>query len=688
MIKGVNYHDHDDQAGKAISPELYEKDLHLMKQFNVNAIRTSHYPKEPCFYDLCDQLGFYVIDEANIENHAYFQDLCRDPRYTFAYVERVQAMVERDKNHPCIILWSLGNESGYGPNHDAAAGYIRGVDPSRPLHYESALGNYWPGGIWTGGERVTDVVCPMYPSIDEIINWSTNDKGNRPLILCEYSHCMGNSNGSLAEYWAVFEKYAGVQGGFLWEWTDHGILQFTTDGKPYWAYGGDFGDEPNDKNFCIDGIVWPDRNPHPALYEFKYLAQPLKADLLDSTQGIIRLLNKQNFISLGWLIAEWELVINGEIVTQGKLTDLDIAPGEFKDYILPISKIYRENGEHFINLRFYQLEATKWAAAGHEVAWQQLPFPKSSQRKKKITNFLASPSLPNITGKGEFIKLSTDHATAIFDKQKGELVEFSNKKNVLICGPKLNIWRAPIDNDGIRLLSNRSEETWKVLAYWKFLGLPELQYRLKSIRLINKSDQPTSIIITHLASGRGKWDDFTHIHRYALLPTGTLLINNQVLVGKGIMDLPRIGVSLVINPSYEKLEWFGRGPWENYPDRKSSAMIGNYTSTVSEQYVPYILPQEHGHKTDVRWLTLFDHDGYGLKVEGLPTFEFSASHFSANDLYSTGHTHELTPKPEILLNIDVGMRGLGTASCGPDTLDEYRLLKSKYVFSYKLDLLS
>jgi beta-galactosidase len=218
MIKGVNYHDHDDRTGSAVSHELVQKDLHLMKCFNINAIRTSHYPKGHYFYDLCDQLGFYVIDEANIENHAYFQDICRDPRYTNAYVERVQSMVERDKNHPCVIFWSLGNESGYGPNHDAAAGYARGSDPSRPLHYESALAYSGMGRGWKGGERVTDVICPMYPQVDDIIDWSINDKGKRPLILCEYSHCMGNSNGSLADYWNVFEKFPGVQGGFLWEW--------------------------------------------------------------------------------------------------------------------------------------------------------------------------------------------------------------------------------------------------------------------------------------------------------------------------------------------------------------------------------------------------------------------------------------------------------------------------------------
>jgi beta-galactosidase len=252
----------------------------------------------------------------------------------------------------------------------------------------------------------------------------------------------------------------------------------------------------------------------------------------------------------------------------------------------------------------------------------------------------------------------------------------------------MNLWRAPTDNDGIKLLSNRSEETWKVLAYWKSLGLPDLQYRLKSIRLVNKPSQLTTVIISHNASGRGNWDDFTFIHYYTLLPSGKLFIKNRIKVGKGIIDLPRVGVSLIIDPSYENLEWYGRGPWENYCDRKSSAMVGRYLSTVAAEYVPYIMPQEHGHKTDVRWVTMRDCDGYGLKVEGYPIIEFSASHFLTNDLYSAKHTFELTPRQEIRLNLDTAMRGLGTASCGPDTLDQYRLLKHNYEFTYSLELIS
>jgi beta-galactosidase len=688
MIKGVNYHDHDDVTGKSISHALFQKDLYLMKQFNVNAIRTSHYPKDPFFYNLCDQLGFYVIDEANIEAHAYFQDLCHDPQYTHAFVERVQAMVERDKNHPSVILWSLGNESGYGPNHDAAAGYVRGSDPTRPLHYESAIGHFWTGHAWKGGKRVSDVVCPMYPAIEDLICWSKANEGTRPLIACEYSHSMGNSNGSLADYWAAFEKYAGLQGGFLWEWIDHGILKTTIDGKQYWAYGGDFDDIPNDANFCIDGIVWPDRKPHPALYEFKYLAQPLKVQLSNSSQGNIRITNKQDFSDFRRVNGMWELTHNGFVIKHGELPEIDISPGKSKHYTLPITKSDREEGETFLNFHFFLNESTSWAPAGHEIAWEQFKLPKSGGGKIHIQHSDEVIPTVQVSKSENLVKLTSGQVSVTFDREKGRLVEFGNEVNYLIRGPLLNIWRAATDNDGLKLLSDRPAESWKVLSFWKSLGFPELQHHLKSFRIIEKKDLPPCIHITHVASGRGNWDDFVHNQRYALLPSGKLNVDNQVMIGNGIIDLPRVGIDICLNSALENLEWFGRGPWENYTDRKSSAMIGRYRSTVSEQYVPYIVPQEHGHKTDVRWLSLINEEGHGIKILGNPTIEFSASHFTINDLFHAGHTNDLNPRDEIWLNIDHKMRGLGGASCGPDTLDDYRLLKSMYEFTFSLEIIN
>jgi beta-galactosidase len=688
IIKGVNYHDHDPITGTAISSELFKKDLHLMKSFNVNAIRTSHYPKDPSFYDLCDQLGFYVIDEANIEAHAFYQDLCHDPRYTNAFVDRVMTMVERDKNHPSIIMWSLGNESGYGQNHDAAAGYVRGLDPSRPLHYEPALGNYWDGNEWQGGSRVTDVVCPMYPSIENLISWSQNDHGDRPLICCEYSHCMGNSNGSLADYWVAFQKYSGLQGGFLWEWVDHGIQQILPDNHPYWAYGGDFGDQPNDANFCIDGIVSPNRIPHPALYEFKYLAQPVSVTPVNVSSGRFRIANKQHFRSLDWLSGRWVLLSDGKELLKGELPNLDIPPGKARVFELPILHESAESGECFINFYFYSRENLAWYPEHQEVAWEQIPLSRYRRNRKPEIILPKQSESPNIQENNHLIRLSVGNTSAVFDKQLGQLVSFGNNGNILLHGPLLDVWRAPTDNDGIKLLSDRLVETIKVLTYWKSLGLPGLQHHLKSIQLVHKARQPVSVVIRHAASGRGNWQDFSHTQRYILLSTGKLLVSNRVILGEDVTDLPRVGVSLSLRPGPDHLEWYGIGPYENYSDRKSSSMVGVFSRNLISEQIPYIMPQEYGHYTDVRWLIMSDNDGMGIKIQGFPSFEFNASHYTANDLYHARHAYECHPRPEINLNIDKAMRGLGTASCGPDTLDQYRLLASRYDFTYSLEIIT
>ncbi len=675
MIKGVNRHDHDDTTGKAISRVAMRADLRLMKQFNVNAVRTSHYPNDPYWLDLCDRYGMYVVDEANIEAHAFYNNTCRDPRYTNAYVARVRGMVERDKNHPCVIFWSLGNESGYGPNHDAAAGWVRGADPSRPLHYEGAISR-WAGNTWEDGHRVTDVVCPMYPPINAIVEWSEQSRDWRPMILCEYSHAMGNSNGSLADYWAVFDKYPGLQGGFIWEWIDHGIRQTTADGKIYWAYGGDFGDVPNDANFCTDGIVWPDRTPHPALYEFKHLVQPVRVELLDP-RGRIRIANRRDFTSLDDLSGTWELTVNGAKVRSGKLPRLQIAPAGSFDATLDLES--GPIGERFLTFRFHQRKETWWAKAGHEVAWQQIALPSRTRKPSRPhpARVIAEESTDTIT-------LRVGDQYVVFDKGAGRLAQWGVGTNLIVRGPLLNVWRAPTDNDGIKLLLGRQGRG--PLTRWLELGLDQVQHSLRRIRLIRVRGSPV-VEIVHSASGREHWNDFAHAHRYTLLTGGRLRVENTVRLGNGIRDIPRVGVNLVLVPGLENLKWYGRGPWENYPDRKASAVIGTYVSTVTDQYVPYIMPQEHGHKTDVRWLMLTNEEGHGLRIEAKPTIGFSASHFTAADLFAAKHTIDLTPHGEVILNLDGAHRGLGTASCGPDTLDKFRLLAPTYQFSFELQLL-
>lgn len=323
-ITGVNRHEHDDTHGKAVTREGMLRDIRVMKQFNVNAVRTSHYPNDAHWYDLCDEYGLYVIDEADVESHAFYQEVCRDNRYAPAFLDRGLRMVERDKNHPCILAWSLGNESGYGAHHDAMAGWIRRRDPSRLVHYEGAI--TWD---WQGGQPATDLISPMYPEITKLVAWAKDRKApdqRRPLIMCEFSHAMGNSNGSLGDYFDAFDRYPGLQGGFIWEWVDHGLRRRDAAGHDYWAYGGDFGDEPNDRNFVCDGLVWPDRTPHPGLFEYKHLAQPVRVEVIDARQGKFRLHNRRWFTTLADLRGRWELLVNGETLITGPLRSLSTAP--------------------------------------------------------------------------------------------------------------------------------------------------------------------------------------------------------------------------------------------------------------------------------------------------------------------------------------------------------------------------
>jgi beta-galactosidase len=664
QVHGVNRHEHDDVHGRVVSRELMETDLRLMKQHNVNAVRTSHYPDDPYWLELCDRHGLYVVDEANIESHAYYDDLCRDPRYAAAFLERVRNMVERDKNHPSVLLWSLGNESGYGPNHDAAAAWIRARDPSRPLHYEGAIKS-----DWSAGAVATDVVCPMYASVEEIEAWAVDNDGTRPLILCEYSHAMGNSNGGLADYYAAFDRHDALQGGFVWEWLDHGIRRSDDDGRAYWAYGGDFGDVPNDANFCADGLVWPDRTPHPALHELKFLAQPVRVEAVDAGRGLFRIRNMQDFAGLEAYRGRWELTVDGELVRRGRLPMLSVPAGAPLDVALDLGEA--GGGERHVTFRFELRRETAWAPAGHEVAWQQIALPTRVLRTRRQRG-----SRPREDEHA--LRIESENLRAAIDRVTGRLVELSRDgRHAVLDGPRLQLWRAPTDNDGLRLLPERRAG---VLGRWLELGLDRLEARVDEVRTTG-----AAIEVVERASGRGDWNDVLHRTTYRLAGD-RLLLEHEVAVAPELRDLPRVGVALVLPAGLERLEWYGLGPWDAYSDRRASAVVAHFASTVAEQYVPYILPQEHGHKSDARRVSLTGDDGFGLVVEGNPSIGFAASHLTAGDLYRARHTVDLVPRPEVHLSLDHAQRGLGTASCGPDTHPRHRLTAPAYRFSYALGI--
>ncbi len=682
LIKGVNRHDHDDTRGKTISRELMLRDIARLKEYNFNAVRTSHYPNDPLWYDLCDEHGLYVVDEADVESHDFVHQICRDPRYAPAFLDRAIRLVERDKNHPCIIMWSLGNESGCGPNHAAMAAWIRAADPSRLLHYEGAITRDQSLGLdWTDNPEITDVICPMYPTHAALAEWATTNSDPRPVILCEYSHAMGNSNGCLQEYFELFHQHRCLQGGFIWEWVDHGFKRTGPDGEYYWIYGGDFGETPHDKNFCADGLVWPDRRPHPAMEEFKHLAQPIKVVPQNLRRGRIVIENRHDFIDLGNFVGTWSVEINGQPVATGRLPRLCTSPGAKESVALKLPRLPKLQSGQFatLNIRWTTRRAAGLVPAGHQVAHDQFLLPARSGARR-------SPLGPPATTELAFAR-TADHFVARaganeweFEQATGRLVDWRHRDRELIAqGPLLNLWRGPTDNDGIR----DKPQARKALYRWLNAGFDRLKFKCRRCEVVSANADRVTLVVEQHIIGRRRNQPITTIEHYTMQATGRLDYELRLHVHPRLPDLPRVGITLSLPAGFENLQWLGRGPHENYWDRKTGAPLSRYHSTVTGQYVPYIMPQEHGNKTDVCWLSL-DNETLGLLALGRPQFEGSASHFTGHDLFAARHTIDLTPRAETILNLDLHQRGLGTASCGPDTLDRYRLDATDYRFQFAL----
>jgi len=680
LFKGVNRHDHDDRTGKVISRETMRADVVLMKQFNINAVRTSHYPNDPYFYDLCDSYGLYVIDEANIEAHHHYHWLCSDPLWLGAFLDRGSRMVLRDRNHPSIVSWSMGNESGYGVNHCTLATWIRKTDPSRPVQYEGAI-TTWKGNSWDDGHDVTDILPPMYPQVDELIKWSQSSTDWRPLIMCEYAHAMGNSCGNLKEYWEAIEKYPGLQGGYVWDWVDQGLVRKDERGRDYWAYGGDFGDEPNDKNFCINGLIWPNRKPHPALYELKKVVQPIRFEGVDLKDGRFRVTNRYDFIDLKGMTTSWELLVDGRSVKKGRVAALRLGPGESTTVAIP----YREGrepkeGEWILTLRVNLTRDTAWAPAGHEIAWEQFAVPGRPRRSRSL---LAGWAKLAVKETETTVRVRDGQHEITFDRKRGCISRIRNGKTLLVeSGPVLNLWRAPTDNDGIKL---NPPDMRKALGHWKEAGLDRL--RLDETSLMKGPATRRRVVLvseSRYVTNRMK-NPVLHRCEMIVRPGGCIEFRNTVQIPDEWPELPRIGVMLRLPAGLQQLSWYGRGPHESYVDRKAGARVGLYTGTVDEQYVPYIVPQEHGNKTDVRWMRLEDSAGAGIRVIGRPLLEASVSRFRQADLTRAAHTVDLQAGKSVYLTLDLKQRGLGGGSCGPDTLDKYRILPGTHRFAFSIE---
>jgi len=776
-FRGVNRHEHDPDRGHAVTVDSMLQDILLMKRFNINAVRTCHYPDDPRWYDLCDRYGIYLIDEANIESHGVWDRLTKDPEWKTAFMERGTRMVERDKNHPSVIIWSLGNESGYGPNHVVLAEWIHAHDPTRPVHYESATSFRVYRGPDTAPE--IDILSTMYPKVDDLARMAQVPGETRPLIMCEYAHAMGNSPGNLKEYWEVIESYPRLAGGFIWDWVDQGIRR-NTDGVEWFAYGGDFGDEPNSGSFCINGLIFPDRTIHPSLWEVKKVYQPVRVVPVDLPAGKVEVINRYAFSDLSRLDVTWTLSADDQVLQTGQLPRLHTPAGSREIVTVPLEKPPLQPGvEYWLTLSFTLAEDTPWAEKGHEVAWEQFKLPFNAPPPPTLP-VSEMPALRLTDSAGQAV-IEGDGFRLVFDKETGTIASFRYGEHELIArGPRLNVWRAPTEND----LNTWGDE--RAALRWRQVGLDQLQERITGVEVVQLMPQvvrlnarslstvredavlpeppgieeqlsalaqglhwllseeqfqalclrlnctdlsegdkqaQTRALVNRFAAEERLFDLFKAVHdllvesnlpvpdqireivaagrievkperkrparfeceyTYTIYGSGDIVLETHVAPDVDVPFLPRLGLQMQLPGGYEQFTWYGRGPHENYVDRKEGARVGVYSGTVDEQYVPYIVPEENGNKTEVRWVSLTNADGVGLLAVGMPTMEVSAHHYTTEDLTQARHTYELVRREEITLNLDYAQSGLGSASCGPGRLEKYQLKPEEVRYRVRL----
>lgn len=660
-IKGVNRHEHDPETGHTVSEASMLKDICLMKHFNINAVRTAHYPNVSCWYELCDMHGIYVFDEANIESHGVWDRPARDPLWQQAFVERVTRMVERDKNHPCIIAWSLGNEAGHGPNFETVADWVHAHEPTRPVLYNPAEDLPW-----------VDIISPMYPRLDELRLLADDHSETRPIVICEYAHAMGNGPGGLGEYWDVIEHHPRLQGGFVWDWMDQGLSQVTDQGEEWFAYGGDFGDEPHDGNFCFNGLIGPDRRTHPGLWELKKVHEPVAVDPVDLSIGKVRITNRYTFTNLSALSVAWKLEVDGQLLQSGELEGLCVAPASSGMVAIPYSAFDPLPGaEYWLSLSFKTAHDSACIAKGHEVAWVQFLLPAAA----------LPPEVPHQTmpplalgEKGTALVLSGQAFTLAFDRGSGCIIEwYSEGRPVIRRGPETNLWRAPTDNDVERMA-----------ALWQATGLDRVREQLLSISTEGIRDD---VVQVHVETADPKVG-VTCRYVYTVFGSGDVGLEHRVRLGRALPPLPRVGTRLLLPGEYNEITWFGRGPHESYADRMLGARVAVHRSVADGQDLPYEVPQEYGNRTEVRWAALTNGVGEGLLVVGMPCLNVSAYPYTASDLAQALHRHELKPRADLTLNLDLAQSGLGTESCGPGVLPQYRLEEREYCYSLRLIPLS
>ena len=677
MVNGANLHEHHGEKGHVPVRETMLEDIKLMKLNNINAIRMSHYPHDPYLYELCDKYGMYVVDEANIETHdmgAEWQNWFEPskhpaylPEWAPAHMDRMQRMVEQDKNHTSIIIWSLGNECGNGPVFYDGYDWIKERDKTRFVQFEQA-----------GENRNTDIVAPMYPGINHMIEYANSDK-NRPFIMCEYSHAMGNSNGNFQEYRDIMNTSKKMQGGFIWDWVDQGLKAETEDGRMFWAYGGDLGgkDLQNDENFCANGLVTADRIPHPALEEVKKTFQYVEFKL---KRNVLELTNKYDFTNLDKYTFKWILKADGISVKEGAF-DVSLDPNQTKDVIISLPEL--DSKEYYLDVYGYSKEATELVPPNHEIAREQ--FKIGNNTFFDINSLVETEDNLIYSKKENTLTFSNNKIEGEFDLAIGKIKKYKLKDNnsqVITSFPEPYFWRAPIDND----FGNNMPRDLKI---WRDA---HKIMNIESILVGKQIKQGLPITVNYSLTDK----NIPYQVTYLIQNNGSILITASIdVTGKETPEIPRFGMRLELPIAYQNLSYYGRGPWENYSDRNRSSFIGTYQDNIKNQFTwTYIRPQEAGYKTDVRWLTLKNGSGQGLEIKGAQPLGFSALNLSTEtldpgDWKSQKHPTDIITEDKVYLHVDLKQRGLGgDNSWGAKPHDPYRLTENIYSYSYQIKLLN
>jgi len=680
LVRGVNTQDHHETKGRTPDRPTMRRDIELMKQNNINAIRMSHYPHDPYLYQLCDEYGMYIVDEANIESHGMGvegQNISAESKHPSyvpiwfpAHLDRIQRMLEINKNHPSVIIWSMGNECGNGPVFYDAYKWLKNRDASRPIQFEQAKEN-----------ADTDIVVPMYPTIKYMKEYAAATDKTRPFIMCEYAHAMGNSSGNFQEYWDIINSSPHMQGGFIWDWVDQGIKTKDENGTVYYAYGGDLGgkDLHNDENFCDNGLISANRKPHPGLAEVKKVYQSILFSLKGTNQLTIK--NIFQYTNLNQYQFKFELFKNGQLV-QEKTFNVDCEPGENVTIDLPVEAL-NANTEYFLNVYAYTKTATDVVPVNHEVAKEQFAIGQGNFFAEKIMEISKKKDLKFKTKAG-VLTFETNAVAGSFDLSKGVLKSYISKNNpseIVTAFPTPYFWRAPTDND----FGNKMPEK---LAVWKDAHLnPEV----KSVTVGKQTDLGLPIAVEYaLAEAK-----IPYIVNYLIQNNGEIKVTASIdVTDKKMPEMPRFGMRLELPGAYENLSYYGRGPLENYSDRKSASFVGIYQDKVANQFTwEYIRPQECGNKTDARWFSLQNDKGAGLKITGEQPLSFSALNVSTESLdpgktKMQRHTNDVKPQDKVFVHVDLAQRGLG----GDDSWKslphaQYLLTAAKYSYSYTLSLL-